>query len=109
MPDDYYAILQVPKTARFDEIKKSYSKFARDNHPDRFIVPEERLDADRRFQLITEAYNQLLDEKISAKSMRRAFRSRYEHPRRRHGYTSRTASSGSSQGTSRMPCASTKR
>ena len=64
MPDDYYAILQVPKTARSDEIKKGYLKLARDNHPDRFTDPEERSKADQRFQLITEAYNQLRDERL---------------------------------------------
>ncbi len=64
MPDDYYAILRVPKTARSDEIKKGYLKLARDNHPDRFTDPEERSKADQRFQLITEAYNQLRDEKL---------------------------------------------
>jgi curved DNA-binding protein CbpA len=64
MSEDYYTILQIPKTARPDEIKKAYLKLARDNHPDRFTDPEERLEADRRFQAITEAYNQLRDEKL---------------------------------------------
>ena len=63
MTDDYYKILGIHKTASVGEIKKAYLQLARDNHPDRFKDPAERDEADRRFQLITEAFNQLRDEK----------------------------------------------
>jgi DnaJ-class molecular chaperone len=63
MTDDYYKILGVHKTASVGEIKKAYLQLARDNHPDRFKDPTERAEADRRFQQITEAFNQLRDEK----------------------------------------------
>ncbi len=63
MVDDYYKILGTHKTASVGEIKKAYLQMARDNHPDRFKDPAERKEADRRFQLITEAFNQLRDEK----------------------------------------------
>ena len=63
MDPDYYAILGIAKTASPDEIKKAYQRLARDNHPDRIRDPEQKAEADRRFQLITEAYNQLRDEK----------------------------------------------
>ena len=63
MNDDYYKILGIHKTASVGEIKKAYLQLARDNHPDRFKDPEEHQEADRRFQLITEAFNQLRDEK----------------------------------------------
>jgi len=63
MTDDYYKILGVHKTASVGEIKKAYLQLARDNHPDRFKDPAEREEADRRFQQITEAFNQLRDEK----------------------------------------------
>ena len=63
MTDDYYKILGVAKTASAGEIKKAYLQLARDNHPDRFKDPAERDEAGQRFQLITEAFNQLRDEK----------------------------------------------
>ncbi len=63
MEHDYYAILGLPKTARPDDIKKAYLQLARDNHPDRIRDPAQKAEADRKFQLITEAYNQLRDEK----------------------------------------------
>lgn len=64
--EDFYKILGVSKTANSGEIRKAYLKLARDNHPDRFKDPAEREEADRRFQLITEAYNQLREEKSRA-------------------------------------------
>jgi curved DNA-binding protein CbpA len=64
MDHDYYAILGIAKTARPDEVKKAYLELARSNHPDRIRDPEQKAEADRRFQLITEAYNQLRDEKL---------------------------------------------
>ena len=66
MEEDFYAILGVSRSARPDQIKKAYLKLARENHPDRFRDPAEKEEADRRFQLISEAYNQLRDEKLRA-------------------------------------------
>ena len=63
MNDDYYSILGVAKTASVGEIKKAYLQLARENHPDRFKEPAEREEAGRRFQQITEAFNQLRDDK----------------------------------------------
>jgi curved DNA-binding protein CbpA len=63
MDEDYYRVLGISKTSTPDEVKKAYLRLARENHPDRFRDPAERADADRRFQLITEAYNQLRDDK----------------------------------------------
>ena len=63
MTDDYYKILRVAKTASTGEIKKAYLQLAREYHPDRFQEPAEREEAGQRFQQITEAFNQLRDEK----------------------------------------------
>ena len=63
MNDDYYKILRVAKTASAGELKKAYLQSARENHPDRFKEPAEREEAGRRFQQITEAFNQLRDDK----------------------------------------------
>lgn len=63
MPEDFYSILGIHKTASADEIRKAYLALARDNHPDRFTDSDARRDADERFQLITEAFNQLRDER----------------------------------------------
>jgi DnaJ-class molecular chaperone len=63
MGDDYYKKLRIPKTASVGEIKKAYLQMARENHPDRFTDPTEREEAGQRFQEITEAFNQLRDEK----------------------------------------------
>ena len=64
MDHDYYAILGIARSARPEEIKKAYLQLARDNHPDRVRDPAQKAEADRRFQLITEAYNQLRDETL---------------------------------------------
>lgn len=63
MAQDFYSILGVHKTASAAEIKKAYLQLARANHPDRFSEESARQDADVRFQQITEAFNQLRDEK----------------------------------------------
>lgn len=54
---DYYAILDVPRTADLDEIKKAYRKLARTYHPDVSKVP----DAEARFKEAAEAYATLKD------------------------------------------------
>lgn len=56
---DYYKILGVSKTASADEIRKSYRKLARENHPD--AKPDDK-GAAERFKQIQEAYDVLSDE-----------------------------------------------
>lgn len=52
---NYYETLGVPKTASSDEIKQSYRKLARENHPDKGGDKE-------RFQNIQSAYEVLSDD-----------------------------------------------
>jgi len=55
---DYYEVLQTPRTATPDEIKKAYRKMALQNHPDR--NPGDKA-AEERFKEAAEAYEVLSD------------------------------------------------
>ena len=57
---DYYEILNVPRTATADEIRKSYRKLARKYHPD--LNPGDKA-AEERFKSVQEAYDILSDAK----------------------------------------------
>ena len=54
---DYYSILEIPKSAKEDEIKKAYRKNALKYHPDKNKSP----DAEIKFKEISEAYEILSD------------------------------------------------
>lgn len=64
MAEDYYSILGVGRTASPNEIRAAYLRLARSHHPDRFKNPAERETAARRFQLISESFNHLRDERL---------------------------------------------
>lgn len=57
---DYYSILEIPRTATSDDIKKAYRKKALRYHPDR---NQGDADAEKKFKEISEAYEVLSDEK----------------------------------------------
>lgn len=58
--DDYYSVLGLKKQSTQDEIKKAYKKAALKWHPDK--NPDSKLDAERKFQKISEAYDVLSDD-----------------------------------------------
>ena len=61
---DYYKILGVDKKASATDIKKAYRKLAMKYHPDRNNDSEEqKLEAEKKFKRIAEAYGVLSDEK----------------------------------------------
>ena len=61
---DYYEVLGLQKGASADEIKKSYRKLAKENHPD--LHPGDK-GCEERFKEINEAYEILSDDDKRAK------------------------------------------
>lgn len=59
---DYYEILGVPKSADLAQIKKAYRSLALKFHPDR-VPAEEKVEAEKKFKEISEAYGVLSDPK----------------------------------------------
>lgn len=63
---NYYKILGVPRTARTKEIKKAYRDLALRWHPDK-VDQEEKEEAEKKFQDISEAYEVLSDKEMREK------------------------------------------
>ncbi|CAN7993254.1 unnamed protein product [Ixodes hexagonus] len=60
MSDDYYRILEVPRNATAEDIRRAYRRLALRWHPDK--NPDNKEEADTRFKEISEAYEVLSDE-----------------------------------------------
>ena len=61
MPADLYAELEVPHGADSSEIKKAYHRLSRLHHPDKVSL-EQKDEATKKFQQITNAYEILSDD-----------------------------------------------
>jgi len=61
---DYYAVLKVTRGAQEDELKKAYRKLAMRWHPDK--NPDDKENAENKFQEIAEAYEVLSDKEKRA-------------------------------------------
>jgi len=60
MPQDFYAVLALPRNATEEQIRQRFRELARARHPDRF-QGQEKAHAEREFQEITQAFNLLSD------------------------------------------------
>ena len=56
MKVNYYEVLGVERSASEQEIRDRFRRLAREQHPDRYKGPD-KAEAERRFQLLTEAVN----------------------------------------------------
>ncbi len=75
----YYQILDLPRTATDEEIKKAYFNLARKFHPDRFdrkVQAAHRDQIDEVFDAITNAYRTLIN-----REKRQGLRCRLRRPR----------------------------
>lgn len=58
MKINYYEVLGVDRTASEQQIRDRFRQLARSSHPDRY-ADEEKAEAERKFQMLTEAVNVL--------------------------------------------------
>lgn len=58
---DYYGLLNIPKEASTEEIRTAYKKLALTYHPDRHLDVDNKSEAQRKFSIITAAYETLSD------------------------------------------------
>lgn len=77
--EDPYKALNLPHTANYAEIKKSYRELAKQFHPDRLMMAsdEEKEEANKNFSRISAAYSLLMDPQRKAQ---------YDHVYKYGGY-----------------------
>lgn len=86
---DYYAILEIARTATAAEITRSYRRLMRSSHPDRFSDPDEQRRAEERAKDLNAAYAVLsrpalrreYDRATSTRVAAATVRARYSTPR----------------------------
>jgi len=63
--DSVYQILEIPKSATDDEVKKAYRRMAVKYHPDKVshLGPEHQDAAKEKFQKLTQAYERIKKER----------------------------------------------
>ena len=61
--NDPYSVLGVSRSASMDEIKKAYRSLSRKYHPDANVNNPNKDQAEERFKLIQQAYQQIVNEK----------------------------------------------
>ncbi|KAG0342182.1 hypothetical protein BG004_005719 [Podila humilis] len=61
---DYYAVLNISKTATEEEIKDSYKKLSRTFHPDKHSDPSLKEAAERKFHVINRAFEVLSNTQL---------------------------------------------
>jgi molecular chaperone DnaJ len=66
MTKDYYQILEVPRDADGEHIKKAYRRLAQEWHPDKHGQDEKQREAEEKFKEISEAYAVLSDPEKKA-------------------------------------------
>lgn len=60
--NDVYEILEVDYTASTKEIKAAYLKLAKKYHPDKYPSAELKKEAEKKFKIIKEAYDTLIEQ-----------------------------------------------
>ena len=60
---DPYQVLQVPRSASDDEIKKAYRSLSRKYHPDANINNPNKEQAEEKFKQVQQAYDQIMKER----------------------------------------------
>lgn len=84
---DYYEVLEIPKTATADEIKKAYRQLAKKYHPDQNQGDKA---AEEKFKKINEAYTVLSDPEKRKMYDGGYYGSQYENTRSYGGANSGT-------------------
>ncbi|CAO1401492.1 unnamed protein product [Diamesa serratosioi] len=60
--DDFYATMNLPKTATLEQINTAYKQFSRIYHPDKHTDPDKKKDAELLFNRIKQAHAVLSDK-----------------------------------------------